>query len=89
MFFVRLNNRFHRALKNHFIKPVLRQNKTTGKQHLVIRWLSITFINIKSIKVKSVQDLAEICDHTDGNNHIRAAFQERLSHAQDGDLGAS
>ena len=79
MFFVRLNNRFHRALKNHFIKPVLRQNKTTGKQHLVIRWLSITFINIKSIKVKSVQDLAEICDHTDGNNHIILVSHKEIS----------
>lgn len=26
--------------------------------------------NIKSIKVKAVQDLAEYCDHCDGNNHI-------------------
>ena len=51
--------------------------------------MTIFVDEIKSIKVKSVQDLAEICDHTDGNNHIRTAFQERLSHAQDGDLGAS
>lgn len=26
--------------------------------------------NIKSIKVKAVQDIAEYCDHCDGNNHI-------------------
>lgn len=26
--------------------------------------------NIKRIKVKSVQDLAEFCDHCDGNNHV-------------------
>ena len=45
VFFVRLNNRFHRALKNHLIKPVLRQKKTTGKQHLVYCWLTIVSIN--------------------------------------------
>lgn len=26
--------------------------------------------NLKRIKVKSIQDLAEFCDHCDGNNHI-------------------
>ena len=35
--------------------------------------------NIKSIKVKSVQDLAEICDHTDGNNHIILVSHKEIS----------
>ncbi len=35
--------------------------------------------NIKSIKVKSVQDLAEICDHTEGNNHIILVSHKEIS----------
>ncbi len=35
--------------------------------------------NIKSIKVKSVQDLAECCDHSDGNNHIILVSHREIS----------
>lgn len=35
--------------------------------------------NIKSIKVKSVQDLAEICDHTEGNNHAILVSHKEIS----------
>lgn len=35
--------------------------------------------NIKSIKVKSVQDLAEYCDHCDGNNHIILVSHKEIS----------
>lgn len=35
--------------------------------------------NIKSVKVKSVQDLAEICDHTEGNNHIILVSHKEIS----------
>ena len=35
--------------------------------------------NIKSIKVKSVQDLAECCDHCDGNNHIVLVSHKEIS----------
>ena len=35
--------------------------------------------NIKSIKVKSVQDLAEICDHTEGNNHVILVSHKEIS----------
>lgn len=35
--------------------------------------------NIKSIKVKSVQDLAEICDHAEGNNHIILVSHKEIS----------
>lgn len=35
--------------------------------------------NIKKIKVKSVQDLAEFCDHCDGNNHIILVSHKEIS----------
>lgn len=35
--------------------------------------------NLKNIKVKRVQDLAEICDHTDGNNHIILVSHKEIS----------
>ena len=35
--------------------------------------------NIKTIKVKSVQDLAEICDHTEGNNHVILVSHKEIS----------
>lgn len=35
--------------------------------------------NIKSIKVKSVQDLAECCDHSEGNNHIILVSHREIS----------
>lgn len=35
--------------------------------------------NLKSIKVKNVQDLAEICDHADGNNHIILVSHKEIS----------
>ena len=35
--------------------------------------------NIKKIRVKSVQDLAEICDHSDGNNHIVLVSHKEIS----------
>lgn len=35
--------------------------------------------NIKNVKVKSVQDLAEICDHTNGNNHIILVSHKEIS----------
>ena len=35
--------------------------------------------NIKRIKVKNVQDLAEICDHTEGNNHVILVSHKEIS----------
>lgn len=35
--------------------------------------------NIKNIKVKSIQDLAEFCDHCDGNNHIILVSHKEIS----------
>lgn len=35
--------------------------------------------NIKKIKVKAVQDLAEFCDHGDGNNHIILVSHKEIS----------
>lgn len=35
--------------------------------------------NIKRIKVKAVQDLAEFCDHCDGNNHIILVSHKEIS----------
>ena len=35
--------------------------------------------NIKKIKVKAVQDLAEYCDHCDGNNHIILVSHKEIS----------
>lgn len=35
--------------------------------------------NIKNIKVKAVQDLAEYCDHSDGNNHILLVSHKEIS----------
>lgn len=35
--------------------------------------------NIKRIKVKSVQDLAEYCDHCDGNNHVILVSHKEIS----------
>lgn len=35
--------------------------------------------NIKSVKVKSIQDLAEICDHTEGNNHVILVSHKEIS----------
>lgn len=35
--------------------------------------------NLKRIKVKSVQDLAEFCDHCDGNNHILLVSHKEIS----------
>ena len=35
--------------------------------------------NIKSIKVKAVQDLAEFCDHSNGNNHIILVSHKEIS----------
>ena len=35
--------------------------------------------NIKKIRVKSVQDLAEFCDHCDGNNHIILVSHKEIS----------
>ena len=35
--------------------------------------------NIKKIKVKAVQDLAEFCDHCDGNNHIILVSHKEIS----------
>lgn len=35
--------------------------------------------NIKSIKVKSVQDMAEFCDHCEGNNHIILVSHKEIS----------
>lgn len=35
--------------------------------------------NIKRIKVKSVQDLAEFCDHSDGNNHVILVSHKEIS----------
>ena len=35
--------------------------------------------NIKNIKVKAVQDLAEYCDHSDGNNHIILVSHKEIS----------
>lgn len=35
--------------------------------------------NIKKIKVKSVQDLAEFCDHCDANNHIILVSHKEIS----------
>lgn len=35
--------------------------------------------NIKTIKVKSVQDLAEFCDHNTGNNHIILVSHKEIS----------
>lgn len=35
--------------------------------------------NIKKIKVKSVQNLAEFCDHCDGNNHIILVSHKEIS----------
>ncbi len=35
--------------------------------------------NIKKIKVKSVQDLAEYCDHGEGNNHIILVSHKEIS----------
>ncbi|MBR9954040.1 hypothetical protein KE531_10540 [Eubacteriaceae bacterium Marseille-Q4139] len=35
--------------------------------------------NIKRIKVKSVQDLAEYCDHCEGNNHIILVSHREIS----------
>lgn len=35
--------------------------------------------NIKNVKVKSIQDLAEFCDHSDGNNHIILVSHKEIS----------
>ena len=35
--------------------------------------------NIKGIKVKSVQNMAEFCDHCDGNNHIILVSHKEIS----------
>lgn len=35
--------------------------------------------NIKTIKVKAVQDLAEFCDHSTGNNHIILVSHKEIS----------
>ena len=35
--------------------------------------------NIKRIKVKSIQDLAEYCDHSEGNNHIILVSHKEIS----------
>lgn len=35
--------------------------------------------NIKKIKVKAVQDLAEFCDHCEGNNHIILVSHKEIS----------
>ena len=35
--------------------------------------------NIKKIKVRSIQDLAEYCDHCDGNNHIILVSHKEIS----------
>lgn len=35
--------------------------------------------NIKKIKVKAVQDFAEYCDHTEGNNHIILVSHKEIS----------
>lgn len=35
--------------------------------------------NIKSIKVKAVQDLAEFCDHSSGNNHVILVSHKEIS----------
>ena len=35
--------------------------------------------NIKQIKVKQIQDLAECCDHGDGNNHIILVSHKEIS----------
>lgn len=35
--------------------------------------------NIKQIKVKQIQDLAEYCDHGDGNNHIILVSHKEIS----------
>lgn len=35
--------------------------------------------NLKRIKVKSVQDLAEFCDHCEGNNHILLVSHKEIS----------
>lgn len=35
--------------------------------------------NLKKIKVKSVQDLAEYCDHCEGNNHILLVSHKEIS----------
>lgn len=35
--------------------------------------------NIKNIKIKSIQNLAEFCDHCDGNNHIILVSHKEIS----------
>jgi len=35
--------------------------------------------NIKKIRVKTIQDLAEFCDHCDGNNHVILVSHKEIS----------
>lgn len=68
----------------NFLDVIAQANKTIESQYSGIVFIFDEFgryieDNIKKIKVKAVQDLAEFCDHCDGNNHIILVSHKEIS----------